>query len=115
HLRGSARRMVPSRVESHIWVVSAMSADNVRLIVEEGHDFFLTDTSGRSICVIAARGHLINAERLMDGDRVSVFGVLYRIADPRVEARSPHARGGLALAVRAADEVPLLVRRVEID
>jgi hypothetical protein len=90
-----------------------MSADNVRRLVEEGHDFFVTDDAGQTACVIAARGHLINADRLHDGDRVSVFGFVDRVADPRGKARSPHARGELSLAVRSGDALPLLVRRLD--
>jgi len=112
HLRGGVRRMLPSRAESHIWVVGTTRADNVRLLVEEGHDFFIIpDGGGQVVCVIAARGHLINADRLAEGDRVSVFGTVARVADPRAESRSPRARGALALAVRASDDLPLLVRK----
>jgi hypothetical protein len=70
--------------------------------------FFSSQWVGETACVIAARGHLINADRLRDGDRVSVFGFVDHVAD----ARSPHARGALALGLRSGDELPLLVRRV---
>jgi hypothetical protein len=92
--------------------VSAIYTGNVRRLLEEGHDFFVTDDAGQTACVIAARGHLINADRLADGDRVSVFGYVDRVADARGEARSPHARGELSLAVRSGDVLPLLVRRL---
>jgi hypothetical protein len=112
HLRGVARAMPahgPDPEPSHIWRVGT---SEVGLLVEEGRDFFLTGEAGETACVIAARGHLINADRLADGDAVSVFGFVDRIADARAQARSVHARGELSLALRSGDALPLLVRRV---
>ena len=111
HLSGVARARSAGNRESHIWVLGTIDAHNVRLMVEEGHDFFLTDPEGRSVCVITARGHIINARRLRDGDRVSVFGYIDRVVDARAQARTANARVATALAVRSGDAMPLLVRR----
>jgi hypothetical protein len=111
HLRGSARPVSPSRLNahiSHIWSRSAMTADNVRTTVEEGHDFFLVEEGGAAVRVIAARGYLLSADSLDAGDRVSVFGFIDQVpAPPGVESRA-----ATQLVVRAGDDVPLLVRRL---
>jgi hypothetical protein len=111
HLRGAARPVSPSRLNahiSHIWSRSAMTADNVRITVEEGHDFFLVEEGGAAVRVIAARGYLLNADSLDAGDRVSVFGFIDQApAPPGVESRA-----ATQLVVRAGDDVPLLVRRL---
>jgi hypothetical protein len=112
HLRGSIRPMLTSRQKTHIWFHSAMNTDNVRLTVEEGHDFFLTDDEGRTACVIVARGHLVNADQLVAGDVVSVFGYLDRVAGPRAAGADIFDRDARALAVRAGDDLPLLIRRL---
>jgi hypothetical protein len=98
-------------LKSHIWSHSAMNTDNVRAEVEEGHDFFLTDEKdGETACVIVARGHLINADGLEVGDRVSVFGFADRTPiawrPDRLDRRAEHP------AVRAGDDLPLLIRRL---
>jgi hypothetical protein len=112
HLRGTIRPVRPTGAEgdlkSHIWSHSAMNTDNVRFAVEEGHDFFLTDEEDRTACVIVSRGHLINDDELLSGDPVSVFGFTDRVAAPRAD---PLDRGALVLALRAGDDLPLLVRR----
>lgn len=90
HVRGTILPMLLSRQTSYngyIWSHSAMSTDNVRLQVEEGHDFFLTDEEGETARVIAARGALINADTLAPGDRISVFGYVDRILDRRGQDR----------------------------
>jgi hypothetical protein len=108
HVRGTIRPAAPitpfiggltSHI-GHIWSHGATNTDNVRLEVEEGHDFFLTDEEGQTARVIAARGHLLDADALDAGDVVSVFGFTDRVAD----------RGGPALALRAGDDLPLLLR-----
>jgi hypothetical protein len=114
HLRGTALRMLPGRLESHIWGCRELNKINLRLLVEEGHDFLLADAAGQTVCVIAAGGRLINADHVAEGDAVSVFGYVDRVAvaHPQAgQARSPHARGQLSLAVRSGDALPLLVRR----
>jgi hypothetical protein len=111
HLRGTARRMGQGRATSDIWVIRTVNTDNVRLILEEGDDFFLQDQgASEAVCVISAGGYLINGDCLVGGERVSVFGCIDRIADPRAETRSPHGRGALSLAIRSGDELPLLIR-----
>ena len=115
HIHGTIRPMLPTRSKgtpkSHIWSRSAMSTHNVRALVEEGHDFFLTDAEARTVCVIVARGYLINDDHLSSGDRVSVFGFTDRVAAPSHHDDS-FDRAALAPAVRAGDDLPLLVRRV---
>lgn len=101
--------------KSHIWFHSAMSTDNVRVVVEQAHDFFLTcDVGGDKAAtrVIVARGHLVNAAELQDGDRVSVFGFTDRTAGRGGARRDPMDRGATGLAVRSGDDLPLLVRRL---
>jgi hypothetical protein len=119
HIRGIILPLSPSRLKSHmsyIWFHSAMSTHNVRFAVEEGHDFFLTDEdgdgAGETACVIATRGHLVNAERLAAGDRVSAFGFTDRVAQARPSVVETSARARVALALRAGDDSPLLLRRV---
>jgi hypothetical protein len=112
HVRGTIRSMPRSRLIPHIWSHSAMNTDNVRLLVEQGHDFFLTDDAGETTRVIATRGYLINGDELAPGDRVSVFGFADRVADPRAQSPELQARGALSFAVRAGDELPLLIRRL---
>jgi hypothetical protein len=110
HLEGTVRSLHPGRATSHIWSHSAMEAHNVRLDVEEGHDFLLVEETGRTARVIAARGHLINAERLEAGTRASVFGMTDLVLDAD-GARASVERGGRVLALRAGDDAPLLIRR----
>jgi hypothetical protein len=106
--------MLPSRLKSHIWAGSTRQTPKVRVLIEEGNDFLLTDGEGEracvNACVLVAGGHLINADILAEGARVSVFGTVDRIADARAGARSAHGRGALTLAVRSTDALPLLVR-----
>jgi hypothetical protein len=89
-----------------------MTADNVRFLIEEGQHFFLTDTKGQTARVIATRGYLVNAAKLAPGDRVSVFGFTDRIADPSADSSDISGRERSLLAVRAGDDVPLIVRLV---
>jgi hypothetical protein len=115
HLRGTIRSLPSSRLKSHIghiWFQRTMTAHNVRLLVEQGHHFFLTDAEGRTARVIASRGYLVNADQLAAGDTVSVFGFTDRIADPSAPSSDTSARERSALAVRAGDDLPLLVRRL---
>jgi len=115
HIRGIIRAMSVSRLNAHmsyIWSHSAMSTHNVRFLIEQGHDFFLIDEEGGAACVIASRGHLINAAELVAGDRASVFGFTDKVADPRHGTSNGGAREAQMLAVRAGDDSPLLVRRI---
>jgi hypothetical protein len=92
-----------------------MNTDNVRGAVEEGHDFFLTDDlepAGQTICVIVARGHLINADELVHGDRVSVFGFTDSVAARGASQADPFDRAAREPALRAGDDLPLLIRRL---
>jgi hypothetical protein len=119
HVRGTVRPLRPvdpagseGGLKSHIWSRSAMNTDNVRFEVEEGHDFFLTEEqSGQTACVMVSRGHLLDADTLAAGDRVSVFGFVGRAA--RGASRvDPLDRAPRALAIRAGDDVPLFVRKL---
>jgi hypothetical protein len=117
HVRGTIRPAVPLRVEGgltshicHIWSHGAMTTDNVRFEVEEGHDFFLTDDEGQTARVIAARGHLLDAAALDPGDRVSVFGFTDRAADRALSGADWIDGEALGLALRAGDDLPLIVR-----
>jgi hypothetical protein len=95
-----------------IWSLSTMNTDNVRLAIEEGHDFFLTDEKGQTACVIATRGVLLNADTLRAGDRISVFGFVDSVVGPRGQTEGPPARRTPSLALRAGDDLPLLLRRL---
>jgi hypothetical protein len=89
-----------------------MTADNVRFLIEQGHHFFLTDTEGQTARVIATRGYLVNALELAPGDRVSVFGFTDRVADPSGNSSGVSGRERSVLAMRAGDDVPLILRRL---
>jgi hypothetical protein len=120
HLRGIIRPLLPDDdgsgseggLKSHIWSHSAMDTDNVRLAVEEGHDFFLLDEKGgEAACVIVARGHLVNADGLGAGDRVSVVG--FTDETTLAPSRSaPLDRRARSLAIRAGDDAPLILRKL---
>jgi hypothetical protein len=136
HLTGTARELAPPTLRSavdvggpvdpvdlagaahiahigHIWSHSEMTAHNVRLAVEDGSDFFLDEASRdsrRTACVISARGHLVNAQRLDRGDAVSVFGVTDLVLDASGR-RGGVERQARVLALRSGDDAPLLVRR----
>ena len=100
---------------SHIWSKSEMTDHNVRVLTEEGHDFFLSDPSGRVALVIAANGYLIGGagETMNAGDLVDVFGFVDRVIDPASPSGSGPTRGEpLALALRAGDELPIIVRKL---
>jgi hypothetical protein len=119
HVRGTIRRLRSDDSEgglkSHIWSHSAMNTDNVRFEVEEGHDFFLIDEKdGQTACVIAARGHLVNDDRLVAGDRVSVFGFTDATTNGLARPDLLERRARL-LALRAGDDLPLLVRKLHTE
>jgi hypothetical protein len=104
--RGSSGR------SSHIWFKSEMTADNVRLLAEVGHDFFLTDEAGQTVRVLVAGGALLGAAAatLDHDDPVQVFGALDHVIDPQAPAGSRHPRAEpLALALRSGDQLPLIV------
>jgi hypothetical protein len=96
---------------AHIWSLSAMTTDNVRCTVEDGHDFFLTDEEGETLRVIAARGVLVNADTLEPGDRISAFGFVDRVLDSTPRGVDALTRGATSLALRSGDDLPLLLRR----
>ena len=123
HVRGTIRPVFPTGpapgteggLKSHIWSQRTMNTDNVRGAVEEGHDFFLTDDlepAGKTACVIVARGHLINADELLSGDRVSVFGFTDFVAARGASQADPFDRASREPALRAGDDLPLLIRRL---
>jgi hypothetical protein len=103
------------KVSSHIWFKSMTNEHNVRLLVEEGHDFFLTDASGQVALVMAAGGHLIGAPGIAidAGDLVEVFGFTDQVIEPGSPLGSSNPRGEpIALALRSGDELPVIVRVV---
>ena len=111
---------------SHIWWKSESSDHNVRLLVEEGHDFFLRVPSGQpdgqpdlealDVLILAAGGWLAGGvETPLDaGDQVEVWGFVDRIIHHASRSSSRTPRGEpIALAVRAGDDLPLVVRKIE--
>ena len=120
--RGSATRVVGTVVGpfqkrfSHIWAKSEMTRHNVRLLVEEGHDFFLGEAPEQVVMVRALGGHLIGGpEGAIDtGDQVEVFGFVDHVIDSAAPLGASRPRGEpIALVLRAGDELPLLVRCLE--
>jgi hypothetical protein len=100
---------------SHIWSKSEIEEHNVRLLIEEGHDFFLTDPAGEVALVIAAHGYLLGraGETIDAGDLLEVFGFVDRVVDPASPLGSSHPRGEpLVLALRAGDELPMIIRKL---
>ncbi len=100
---------------SHIWSKSEMSRHNVRLLVEEGHDFFLEDAPGQVAVVRAAGGYLIGGpEGAIDGgDQVEVFGFVDHVIDSAAPLPGRHPRAEpIVLALRAGDDLPLIVRKI---
>jgi hypothetical protein len=119
--RGSPARVVGTVVGpfrkrfSHIWAKSEMTRHNVRLLVEEGHDFFLTGAPEQLAMVRAAGGYLIGGpEGAIDsGDQVEVFGFVDHVIDAAAPLGPSRPRGDpIALVLRAGDELPLIVRRL---
>jgi len=100
---------------SHIWSKSEMSRHNVRLLVEEGHDFFLEDAPGQIAVVRAAGGYLIGGPdgTIDGGDQVEVFGFVDHVIDIAAPLAGSHPRGEpMVLALRAGDDLPLVVRKI---
>jgi hypothetical protein len=92
-----------------------MTRHNVRLLVEEGHDFFLTGAQEQVTLVRAAGGYLIGGpEGAIDpGDQVEVFGFVDHVIDSAAPLGASRPRGEpIALVLRAGDELPLIVRRL---
>ena len=92
-----------------------MSSNNVRLLVEEGHDFFLEDAPGQVALVRAAGGYLIGGPdaALDSGAKVEVFGFVDHVIDSAAPLAGRNARGEpIVLALRAGDALPLIVRKV---
>jgi hypothetical protein len=101
---------------SHIWTKSEMSRHNVRLLVEEGHDFFLQDAPGQVAVVRAAGGYLIGGPdgAIDGGDQVEVFGFVDHVIDSAAPLAGRHPRAEpIVLALRAGDDLPLIVRKIE--
>jgi hypothetical protein len=117
---GKAKISPGKKLGSYIWTNRRGTTGNVRLLVEEGHDFFVMDeSSGRAALVASCGGHLIAGDRVVDGDRVEVFGFMDYVVDPRAPggaeagdlrafAREPPS----CLSIRSGDELTLIVRKV---
>jgi hypothetical protein len=89
-----------------------MTGDNVRTTVEEGHDFFVVAEGredGAAVRVMAARGYLLCADTLDSGDRVSVFG----FTDTAPAPAGVDSRAASQLVIRAGDDLPLIVQRLQ--
>jgi hypothetical protein len=118
-IAGRARAVRPSgrpfKYSSHIWVNGEMTTDNVRFLVEEGHDFLVEDETGQAVRVIAAGGMLLGeggrpGGTIDHGDPIEVLGFVDRLIDPDAPAGSRHPRGEpLVLALRSGDELPLIL------
>jgi len=118
--RGSPARVIgtvggPSwKRFSHIWSKSEMTRHNVRLLVEEGHDFFLGGAPEEQVAIVrAVGGYLIGGpEGAIDtGDQVEVFGFVDHVIDSAAPLGASRPRGEpIALCLRAGDELPLIVR-----
>jgi hypothetical protein len=106
-LAAAAARPAPS---SHIWHNSEETAGGVRVLIEEGHDFFLRDEAGQIARVVAAGGTLLGGAGLDHGDPVEVLGFLDWIMDPGAPAASRSPRGEpLAPALGSTGELSLIV------
>jgi hypothetical protein len=110
-VRGRCAALPGRAAATELWRVATVRDDSGSWLVEEGWDFALTDEEGARAYVLAADGHLVNAEVLRSGDEVSVHGFLDLVPDRAGLARSPSGRrgGGLAPGLRAGSELPLLV------
>ncbi|HET6147998.1 MAG TPA: hypothetical protein VFH68_10750 [Polyangia bacterium] len=122
--RGTPARVVGTvqrarwKLTSHIWFKGESSDHNVRLLVEEGHDFFLLSASGQEVLVLASGGWLTGGSgtALDVGDRVEVLGFVDRVIDHGSRSSPRNPRGEpIALALRAGDELPLVVRKTGAD
>jgi len=128
--RGAPARVVGQvqkarwKLFSHIWSKGESSGHNVRLLVEEGHDFFLAVPCGpevRVVLILASGGWLAGGPEIaLDaGDQVEVLGLVDWLIEPGadlgLEARSS-SRGPrgepMVLALRAGPEMPLMVRKL---
>jgi len=100
---------------SHIWAKSEMTRHNVRLLVEEGHDFFLGEAADRVAMVRATGGYLIGGPdgAIDPGDQVEVFGFVDHVIDSAAPLGASRPRGEpIALVLRAGDELPLIVQKI---
>jgi hypothetical protein len=103
------------RLPSHIWSKGEISRHNVRLLIEEGHDFFLADATGQVALVLASGGYLVGdpAPHVDVGDQVEVFGFLDQVIDRDLGSRARDLRAEpVALALRSGAEQPLILRKV---
>jgi hypothetical protein len=145
HPRGAPARvrgriLRARKLLSHIWLKGETSRANVRLLFEEGHDFFLTpgpvpgvgadvvdrtphalgleglrDLEVPEVLIIAAGGYLMgDAEAALKvGDWVEVFGFVDRVVDREARGISGRPRGEpLALALRSGDQLPIVVSKM---
>jgi len=111
---------------SHIWSKGESSGHNVRLLVEEGHDFFLAaplplplalapGQEAPEVLVLAAGGWLAGGlgTALDIGDHVEVLGFVDQVIEHASRSSPRNPRGEpIALALRAGDELPLVVRKI---
>jgi hypothetical protein len=109
---GRARRAAEKSQGSYIWVARWTTRDNLRLLIEEGHDFFVQDEAGNaSVRVFAQGGYLMAGGRLADGAPVEVMGFVDHAVDPRAAERTaPSRQPPFGAALRSGDDLSLLVR-----
>jgi hypothetical protein len=92
-----------------LWRASVVEDDAGLWAVEEGNDFVLRRDGGKATLVLAEGGRLVNADRLIEGDEVVVFGLPGEAPDRVGIAGAAFGRGGLCAALRSGPRHPLLV------
>ena len=113
HVRGRCAALPGRAAAPELWRATTVRDETGSWLVEEGWDFLLTDAEGRRAYVLAPEAYLVNAEVLVAGDEVSVYGFLDLVPDRAGLARSASGRGGLAPGLRAGPELPLLVSLIK--
>ena len=111
-IRGTRRKRF-----SHIWFKGEICGTNVRLLFEEGHDFFLTGPADQAALICAAGGYLLGGSdvTLDSGDLVEVFGIVDRVIDPDSPLGAAHSREPPAtVALRAGDQWPVIVWKISV-
>ena len=107
-LRGTCAPL-PDGEGGVLWRASVVEDDTGLWAVEEGNDFVLRDAAGTPTLVLGDGGRLVNADVLMAGDEVAVFGLAGEAPDRVGIAGAAYGRGGLCAALRSGPRHPLLV------
>jgi hypothetical protein len=109
HLRGVCARLPGSDARDELWRTRTVDDAGGRWLIDEGHDFLLTDPDGAVVQVLAAEGRLLGGPVLRAGEEASVFGFLDHVPDAIGRAPGGRGRGGLMPALRGDPDLPLLV------